>query len=188
MTAGSPSGIEVLVNGRNVGRFLVDSADNNTYEVFALLPAGFSTVSLVWSPDLTPDYGAVPTPPHFEERVRKSGPLPEFPIPERLKRSDGAIKAFRRFNKTLINYECDRRLARLLIERNAADYNRNSFLDFRQNSAPFNLAAGKIAVLLNVPQSSLRNNSKTIGASTATISDRRREITRKRSLRNIRVG
>lgn len=155
VTAGASSGIEVLVNGRVVGRFLVDEADFETYDVVAILPAGFSTVSLVWSPDLTPDYGAVPTPPHLEERARKSGPLPQFPIPDRLKMSDEAIKAFRRFNKTLVDYECDRRLARLLIERNATDYNRNSFLNFRQNSAPFNLSAGKIAVLLNVPQKQL---------------------------------
>lgn len=157
---GPPGGLKVLVNGLESGRFIVDHVDVRVHEIVAILPAGFSSLSLVYSPDLKPDFGAIPVPEALEKQVSKLAPLPRLPMPARFAGDQDAEKSFQRFNKTLANYECDRRLARLLVQRGETDYNRNSYLSFRQNNAPFNLAAGKIAVLLDLPQKQLEKQLK----------------------------
>ena len=117
-------------------------------------------------------------PERLAKQVSKKS-VPKLELPTELNGNRDAFESFRRLNNVMAAYKLTQDLAELLLERGETDYEQHELHElnngvqqnptmniFRTSKVPFNLSAGKVAVLLGVPQQQLeRRIEKELGYS-----------------------
>ena len=106
-------------------------------------------------------------PERLAKQVSKKS-VPKLELPTELNGNRDAFESFRRLNNVMAAYKLTQDLAELLLERGETDYEQHELHElhnglqqnptmnnFRTSKVPFNLAAGKVAVLLDIPQQEL---------------------------------
>lgn len=155
-----------MVNGQSIERIVIEGEEARDYSVVVNLPAGANVVSLGFDPDRAPiiqkTFEPRVVPDSIAEKVLKPN-VKKFPMPERFDGDEQAVKAWRKLNNTIRAFVLTQRLADHLLETEQVGYEKHdlggnapSQIDsFSPSKTPFNLAAGSIAVFLEIPQAKL---------------------------------
>ncbi|MFN3151541.1 DUF1588 domain-containing protein [Bremerella sp.] len=161
------SATSIAINGNIAARIVVDGREPKSYSIIQNLPSGANVLSFGFDPDRAPiiqqDY-ALRAVPDSLIRDLKQPPIKSFPMPESLRNDSEAVRAWKKLNETIRDFSLTQRVADHLLEIERVDYERHTLAGnkgpaaFNTSKAPFNLAAGKVAVFLNVPQTKLEKN------------------------------
>jgi hypothetical protein len=170
------SGLGLFLDGASVQEWLIEGTDTREYRTRLNLAAGAHTLNFGYNAALAPILQPKQPPQIVPERVAKQvskKSVPKVELPAKLNGNRDAFESFRRLNNVMAAYKLTQELAELLIARGETDYEQhelhkqhNGLLqnpvmnNFQTSKVPFNLAAGKVAVLLGMPQKDLEQRLK----------------------------
>ena len=164
------SGLAIHLDGRLLERMVIMGFESRWYSLRMNLSAGAHTLTLAFdrdrAPIIQPAIEPRSVPDSIVGKIASSTRFPEVDMPRKFMGNNEAIKAFERFNAVLKGYVLTQALARNLIERDDTSYENyqlrntstkgaiqiSNLSSFKPTKVPFNLSAGKIAVLLGIPQ------------------------------------
>lgn len=171
------SGLDIAINGRQIESLVIEGRENRSYSIIAHLPSGFSTLTFAFNADRAPLVQPMSDPLTVPESI--AGPIrrrkpPTLPIPPELKNNNDAKKAVQRLNTVIRAFNQIRLVADELVQNGLTDFERHPFNDdsgspagsdkriafFGHTQVPFNLAAGKVALLMGIPQKELEAQLK----------------------------
>jgi len=170
--AGEPlSGLTLHLDGAPAQEWVIAGAEPREYRARLNLAPGAHTLNFGYHPALAPliqPRQPLQIVPDDLARLATRSRVPKLELPAHLKGNRDAFESFRRLNNVMAAYHLTRELAQHLTERGAADFERHELHrvhpgllqnpvmnQFQMSKVPFNLAAGKVAVLLDVPQKEL---------------------------------
>ena len=167
------SGLVLVVDGAPGQDWIIEGAETREYKTRLNLLSGAHTLNFGYNAALAPIIQPKVPPQIVPERLAKQvsrKAVPKLELPVELNGNRDAFESFRRLNNVLAAYKLTQDLAELLIARGETDYEqhelhmlRDGLLqnpvvnNFQQSKVPFNLAAGKVAVLLDIPQKELES-------------------------------
>jgi len=170
------SGLGLFLDGAPAQEWVIEGADTREYRTRLNLAAGAHTLNLGYNAALAPIIQPKHPPQIVPERLARQvakKPVPKLDLPAKLKGNRDAFESFRRLNNVLAAYQLTQELAQRLLERGEADYEEHELQKvhpgllqspvtnrFQQSKVPFNLAAGKVSVLLGIPQKELEQRLK----------------------------
>lgn len=170
------SGLVLIVDGAPVQDWIIEGADTHEYKTRLNLSPGAHTLNFGYNAALAPIIQPKTPPQVVPERLAKQvsrKTVPKLETPASLNDNRDAIESFRRLNNVLAAYKLTQDLAELLIARGETDFEQHelhkvrdellqnpAMNNFQQSKVPFNLAAGKVAVLLDIPQKELERRIK----------------------------
>jgi hypothetical protein len=168
------SGLQVIVSGRMIDKLIIEGESNRDYDLELNLPEGFSNVSLLYSPDrapiIQPKFEPRSVPKALEQCVQKID-VPKLDVPAALLGNQDSENAIRRLNTVMADMTRLKHLAEFLVDRGETDYEHHTLTkdsdrevlhtdrvaEFRMQKVPLNLSAGKVALLLDIPQRKLED-------------------------------
>ncbi|MEL6105590.1 MAG: DUF1592 domain-containing protein [Planctomycetota bacterium] len=161
------SAMSLVVNGRLEQRMIISGVDYHDASLNVFLRSGANVLSLGLDPDRAPILQPAVEPRTVPAEIAKEAKSRSFKpllVPERLRADAEAKRAWDKLNRVLRGYLETQALAELLIKRGKTDFEQHALVDdtaasslatFSPTKTPFNLAAGKVAVYLKVPQTEL---------------------------------
>jgi hypothetical protein len=170
------SGLGLFLDGAPVQEWVIEGADTRAYRTRLNVTAGAHTLNFGYAPTLAPliqpRHPAQSVPVNLARQLPKR-PLRKLALPANLKDNREAFEAFRRMNNVIAAYLLTQDLAQMLLDRGETDYEEHALekshpgvfqnqttSNFQTNKAALNLSAGKVAVLLGIPQSNLEQRIK----------------------------
>ena len=170
------SGLGLFLDGAPVQEWVIEGADHRDYRTRLNVAAGAHTLNFGYTPTLAPiiqpKHPPQIVPDHLARKMPKR-PLPKIALPGNMKDNREAFEAFRRMNNIIAAFMLTQDLAQMLLDRGETDYEEHALEKshpgvfqnqttnkFQTNKAPLNLSAGKVAVLLGIPQSKLEQRIK----------------------------
>lgn len=165
------SGLGLFLDGTPVQEWIIEGVEAREYRARLNLAGGAHTLNFGYNAALAPTIQPKATPQvvpeKFARQVAKKS-VPKLELPSKLKDNRDAFESFRRLNNVMAAYKLTQDLAQLLLDRGETDYEEHELQKlhpgllqnpvmnrFQQSKVPFNLAAGKVAVLLDLPQKEL---------------------------------
>ena len=165
------SGLGLFLDGTPVQEWIIEGVEARDYRARLNLAAGAHTLNFGYNaalaPIIQPKVTPQMVPEKFARQVSKKS-VPQLELPTKLKDNRDAFESFRRLNNVMAAYKLTQDLAQLLLDRGETDYEEHELQKlhpgllqnpvmnrFQQSKVPFNLAAGKVAVLLDLPQKEL---------------------------------
>lgn len=171
------SGLGMFINGAPAQNWVIAGTESSSSRTILNLEAGSHTIVFGYNGDLAPiiqnKVKPRSVPDRFQKEILKE-PIPQFPLPQRFTGNEEAKKAWKRLNSVMAGYHLTGELAKLLLERGQTDYERHDMKHakaagilqsrnlntFQPGKVAFNLAAGKVSVLLKIPQKQLESQLK----------------------------
>jgi hypothetical protein len=170
------SGLGLFLDGAPVHKWIIEGVEARAYRTRLNLAAGAHTLNFGYeaalAPIIQPKVAPQIVPERLAQQVSKKS-APKLELPEKLKSNRDAFESFRRLNNVMAAYQLTQELAALLTARGETDYEQHELHklhsgllqnpvmnNFQPSKVPFNLAAGKVAVLLGIPQKDLEQRLK----------------------------
>jgi hypothetical protein len=165
------SGLVLVVDGAPAQNWIIEGTQTREYRTRLALSPGPHTLNFGYNAAIAPIIQPKMPPEIVPERLAKQvskQSVPKLALPTELNGNRDALESFRRLNNVMAAYKLTQDLAELLIARGETDYEQhelhklhNGFQqnpvmnNFQTSKVPFNLAAGKVSVLLGIPQQEL---------------------------------
>lgn len=164
------SGLALVVDGVPSKTWIVEGTEVREYRARLNLVSGAHAITFGYNAGLAPILQPKGTPrvvPEILSRQVSKKEVPKLELPTGLKDSRDAFESFRRLNNVMAAYKLTQSLAELLLKRGETDYEEHELHQhfpglasgamnrFQTSKVPFNLAAGKVAVLLDLTQKEL---------------------------------
>jgi hypothetical protein len=165
------SGLILVVDGALAQNWIIEGTQTSEYRTRLSLTAGAHTLNFGYNAQLAPLIQPKLSPEIVPERLAKQvskKSVPKLELPAKLNGNRDAFESFRRLNNVMAAYKLTQDLAELLLEQGETEYEQhelhtlhnglqqNSVMNnFQASKVPFNLAAGKVSLLLGIPQQEL---------------------------------